>query len=132
RGDPWGEPPRGLRMLEGQPGVLVDQPAGGHEVPRHAIGGQPGKRYEFRAYLPVQLVRRDVLGQLRAGRRGYPLLILVPPGPLVPVEAARLEPPRAAARPARSIGEPPGPVALQLTRAVTPRACRPVPPEPAR
>src|SRR5205814_8578003 len=105
-----------------------------------ALGGQPGKRYEFRAYRPVQLVRRDVLGQLRAGRRGYPLLILVPPGPLVPVEAARLEPPRAVAveparpvaRPARSIVEPPGPVALELTRPVTPRACRPVTLEPAR
>src|SRR5439155_419936 len=76
-GHPRCEPPRRYRMRQRELGVLVDEPAGRHQVPSYPFGRQAGQRLQLAAYGLVQVLRRDVLGQFRTAVPGFPFSVPV-------------------------------------------------------
>jgi hypothetical protein len=48
----------GERLL----GIVVDQPARGHQVPCHGLGDRSGQRAQLGAYLAVEIAGIDLLG----------------------------------------------------------------------
>src|SRR5204863_518341 len=73
---PRGQPPRRDRVLQGQLGVLVDDRAGRHQVPRDLVGDVPGQCYQLRADLLVKVGRDYVFGEIRGLE--HRLTVLVP------------------------------------------------------
>ncbi|RZU48894.1 hypothetical protein EV385_0624 [Krasilnikovia cinnamomea] len=72
-------------MLQGQIRVLVDDLSGRDEMPGDPVGDVARQAQQFRAYVLVEVGRRDVLGQVRRLERG--LLVVAGTRILEPVVA---------------------------------------------
>jgi hypothetical protein len=99
-GDPRGPCTREPGVLERACRILVDQPARGHQVARHALGRIALQAPQVASHLGVELGGRDVVGQGRLAHPGrHRTLGAGPPGPAVGSVLPGRWPVGAAARP---------------------------------